>query len=228
VHIVIRIQSFELIQGDFPFGYGGTFRASSFTSRSLVSSCVFTSALRCSFRWIPSSCKGSVKCNNDGWHEASNNSKCKELGLVPDMLPPPVVCTLPSFQERTGEVAPEEPPGRARGIFLGRCWETGSKSPLVCVLNEFFKGELGTGYTNMSLARIQKKMITYYTGPVDGHFPRPIDYSPPHPRASWIWVFWRVLGHRHRFYCSSVYFSIRRLQDMDLAYSTFGTSWREA
>jgi len=122
------------------------FRASSFTSRSLVSSCIFARALRCSSRWIPNSCKDSVKCNNDGWHEASNNSRVEAPELVPDKLPPPaVVCTLPDFRRGTGEAALDETPGRVRGAFLGDCWETGSKRPFDWMLNDFFKGELGTG-----------------------------------------------------------------------------------
>lgn len=129
------------------------FKASSFTSRSLVSSCIFARALRCSSRWIPSSCKNSVKCNNDGWHEANNSSRVEAPELVPDRLPHPVVCILPGFRERTGEFALDEPPGRARDTFLGDCWETGPRSPFDCTLNDFFKGEPGTGYsTNVGLA----------------------------------------------------------------------------
>lgn len=127
------------------------FRASSFTSRSLISSCIFARALRCSSRWMPSSCKGSVKCNNCGWHEASNNSRVEAPELVPDKLP--VVCTLAGFRERTGEAALDEPPGRVCGAFLGDCWGTGSKRILDCALKDFFKGELGTGYENVGLAR---------------------------------------------------------------------------
>ena len=121
------------------------FRASSFTSRSRISSCIFASALRCSSRWIPNSCRNSVKCNRDGWHEANNSSKVEEPELVPDRLPPPVVCTLPGLRESTGEAALDEPPGRVRGAFLGDCWGVDSKKPLDCALNDFFKGELGTG-----------------------------------------------------------------------------------
>ena len=128
------------------------FRASSFTSLSLISSCIFASALRCSSRWIPKSCKGSDKCNNGGRHEASNKSKVEEPELVPDKLPPPVACTLPGFRERRGEGALDEPPpGKVSGTFLGGCWGIGSKTPFGCMLNDFFKGELGMGYTNVRL-----------------------------------------------------------------------------
>ena len=130
------------------------FRASSFTSRSLVSSCIFARALRCSSRWTPNSCKGSVRCNSDGWHEANNSSSVEAPELVPDRLPPPpAVRTLPGFRERTGVVALDEPPGRVRGIILGDCWETGSKRSSDCALNDFFNGELGTGCKNVGLAR---------------------------------------------------------------------------
>ena len=127
------------------------FRASSFTSLSLISPCIFASALRCSSRWIPNSCNGSDKCDNDGWHEASNNSKVEEPELVPDKLPPLVGCTLPGFRERTGEVALDETPGRVRGTFLGDRWGVGSKRSLDCMLNDFFKGEPGMGYTKVGL-----------------------------------------------------------------------------
>ena len=132
------------------------FKASSFTSRSLVSSCIFARALRCSSRWIPSSCKGSVKCDNDGWHEANNNSSVEAPELVPEMLPPPVLRTLPGFRERTGVVALDEQPGRVCGTFLGDCWGIGSKRPFDCALKDFFKGELGTGYEKVGLPRIRR------------------------------------------------------------------------
>jgi len=121
------------------------FRASSFTSRSLISSCILARALRCSSRWIPSSCNGSDICNNDGWHEASNNSKVEEPELVPDKLPPPVACNLVGFRERTGEFALDEPPGKVRGDFLGDCWGVDSNNLFDSALNDFFRGELGTG-----------------------------------------------------------------------------------
>ena len=124
-------------------------KASSFTSLSLISSCIFASALRCSSRWIPRSCNGSDKCSNGGRHEANNRSKVEEPELVPDKLPSLVACTLPGFRVRTGEVALDGPPGRVRGPFLGDCWGTGSKRPFDCALNDFFKGELGMGCIQM-------------------------------------------------------------------------------
>ena len=75
---------------------------------------------------------------------------------MPDKLPPPAVCVLPGFRKRRGEAALDEPPGRGREAFLGDClgdcWGVDSKKPFDCALNDFFKGELRTGYTNLSLA----------------------------------------------------------------------------
>ena len=69
----------------------------------------------------------------------------EEPELVPDKLPPPVACNLVGFRERTGEVALDEPPGKVRGDFLGDCWGVDSNNPFDSALNDFFKGELGTG-----------------------------------------------------------------------------------
>ena len=188
------------------------FKASSFTSRSLVSSCIFARALRCSSRWIPNSCRDSVKCNNDGWHEASSNSSVEAPELVPDRLPPSAVRTLAGIRERTGVAALDEPPGRVRGTFLGDCWEVDSERPFDCALNDFFKGELEMGYENVGLVRIQKETITY-TAHFDGHFPRPVDNflsirEPRGYRNSGCFDVDIALG-------PSVSFAIRRPRDMN-------------